>query len=74
MALNNDGWVRRFLVADPQKHRRGFTVYKVVSIVNTHFHNYCNVEPTKICFNIGLPSLVTGSFNQSNGLEALQRF
>ncbi|CAB3364976.1 Hypothetical predicted protein [Cloeon dipterum] len=33
MALNNDGWVRRFLVTDPQRHRRGFTVYKVTSIV-----------------------------------------
>jgi hypothetical protein len=35
MAMNNDGWVRRFLVTDPQRHRRGFTVYKVVSIVTT---------------------------------------
>ncbi|XP_059490241.1 ribosomal protein S6 kinase delta-1 [Neocloeon triangulifer] len=33
MAQNNDGWVRRFLVTDPQRHRRGFTVYKVTSVV-----------------------------------------
>ncbi|KAF4525464.1 hypothetical protein B566_EDAN004876 [Ephemera danica] len=33
MALTGDGWIRNFLVTDPQRHRKGFTVYKVTSIV-----------------------------------------
>ncbi|XP_066996489.2 ribosomal protein S6 kinase delta-1 [Anabrus simplex] len=30
---SNDNWVRRFIVSDARKHKRGFTIYKVTSIV-----------------------------------------
>ncbi|XP_069689420.1 ribosomal protein S6 kinase delta-1 isoform X2 [Periplaneta americana] len=33
MAPPKDNWIRRFIVSDPRKHKKGFTVYKVTSIV-----------------------------------------
>ncbi|XP_039282653.1 ribosomal protein S6 kinase delta-1 isoform X2 [Nilaparvata lugens] len=33
MALKDDTWVRRFIVSDPVKHKKGFTLYKITSIV-----------------------------------------
>jgi hypothetical protein len=31
----SDNWIRRFAVSDPRRHKKGFTVYKVTSIVST---------------------------------------
>lgn len=30
----SDNWIRRFIVSDPKRHKKGFTVYKVTSIVS----------------------------------------
>ncbi|XP_063222280.1 ribosomal protein S6 kinase delta-1 [Bacillus rossius redtenbacheri] len=31
--ITDDNWVRRFAVCDPRRHKKGFTVYKVTSVV-----------------------------------------
>ncbi|XP_049812537.1 ribosomal protein S6 kinase delta-1 [Schistocerca nitens] len=33
MTPSHDNWIRKFIVSDPRKHKKGFTVYKVTSIV-----------------------------------------
>ncbi|XP_075223191.1 ribosomal protein S6 kinase delta-1 [Lycorma delicatula] len=33
MAPRDDMWVRRFVVSDPVKHKKGFTLYKITSVV-----------------------------------------
>lgn len=33
MTPSHDNWIRRFTVSDPRKHKKGFTVYKVTSII-----------------------------------------
>lgn len=35
-----DKWVRRFVITETDRHKRGFTIYKVTSIVSISiFHN-----------------------------------
>jgi hypothetical protein len=31
----SDNGIRRFIVSDPRRHKKGFTVYKVTSIVSS---------------------------------------
>lgn len=31
----SDNWIRRFIVSDPRRHKKGFTIYKVTSIVSS---------------------------------------
>ncbi|KAG8228110.1 hypothetical protein J437_LFUL000112, partial [Ladona fulva] len=33
MAPKSDNWTRKFIITDPRRHPKGFTVYKVTSIV-----------------------------------------
>jgi hypothetical protein len=35
MVSNGDNWVRIFDIPDISKHRKGFTIYKVISMVGS---------------------------------------
>ena len=55
-----DNWVRRYVVSDPRTHKKGFTIYKVTSIVsinkfdayynnfNLLFKNYFDITSTSV--------------------------
>jgi hypothetical protein len=41
----NDNWIRRFIVSDPKRHKKGFTIYKVTSIVSITVHSLYVIKP-----------------------------
>jgi hypothetical protein len=40
----SDNWIRRFVVSDPRRHKKGFTVYKVTSVVSIVVYSECDVK------------------------------
>lgn len=52
MAPKDDSWVRRFTVTDPFKHKKGFTLYKVTSVVSIQqFILYKRINNSCLCYS-----------------------
>ncbi len=44
MALSLDGWIHSFTVTDVCTHKKGFSIYKITSIVSTTYVNICTIS------------------------------
>lgn len=49
MVSNKEKWIRIFDIPDVSKHKNGFTVYKVISMVNLN-KEYLRLEKSKLIF------------------------
>ena len=45
-----DKWVRRFIITETDRHKRGFTIYKVTSIVSLLILHFDSMFFNLLCY------------------------
>lgn len=73
MVSSNDNWVRIFDIPETSKHKRGFTIYKVISMVSGFaIWNFAFIWMVVIC--LALSEQLPRCYYKNYGLETVQWF
>lgn len=70
---NKDKWARRFVISETSRHKKGFTIYKVTSVVRIILYPTFDAIKTSVLLSAGVSEGIAGRRVEGLDLEAIQR-